>query len=72
MPGLDDSDSSDNEGFEEVPAKEGYEEHVPPHLLKDAFTDRPSETSVRSYFPWHVRDREHDVDDPTTRRTATE
>jgi hypothetical protein len=67
---LDDSDSSDDEGFEEVPIKEGYEEHVPPHLLKDALTDHPPRATVRSYTPWHVKDREHDIEDPTAHSSS--
>ena len=58
----DSDDSSDSENFEEVPVKDGYEEHVPRNLLDDIYFN----PSAINYSDWHVKDHMNDTEDPTT------
>jgi len=53
-----------------VPTKDGFEEHVPLHLLNDARFNPapwPSSSVTENNVSWIIKDRLCDVEDPTAR-----
>ncbi|CAN2388413.1 transcription-coupled nucleotide-excision repair [Pristimantis euphronides] len=67
--GVSESDSEDND-FEEVPEKEGYEPHIPDHLRPEYGLDTapkliPPAKKKRPHMEFQKRQRKDDESDPT-------
>ncbi|XP_071947657.1 UV-stimulated scaffold protein A-like [Antedon mediterranea] len=68
---MDDEDEDDE--FEDVPEKEGYEPHIPEHLRELYGLEPLPETEQASTSEWYItQDKREDLIDPTSRAAALE